>query len=149
MKRYKGDVPELMIKFRISGVKKAHIKTSGDAWEFFKEVYDLDDIEYRESSMVLYLNRANNTIAWFRLSVGGTAGTIIDPKIIVKTALDCGAHSVIMSHNHPSGNMRPSQPDTEITKKINKALGYFDITLFDHIIIGVDSYFSFADEGLI
>jgi DNA repair protein RadC len=84
-----------------------------------------------------------------RVSVGGVAGTVVDPKVIFKLALDQLASSIILCHNHPSGNLQPSQQDINITKKLREGARFLDIIISDHIIIGNKAYFSFADKGLI
>ncbi len=98
---------------------------------------------------VLFLNRANRIRHFEIISSGGMTGTVADPRIILKKALDEEAVSIILCHNHPSGNLKPSKADEEITQKIHHAAKFFDIHLLDHIIVSTDAYFSFADEGLI
>jgi DNA repair protein RadC len=96
---------------------------------------------------VVFLNRANRIKHFEIISVGGMTGTVADPRIILKKALEEDAVSIILCHNHPSGNLRPSRADEEITTKIKNAAKYFDITVLDHIIVSTDGYYSFADEG--
>lgn len=126
--------------------EKAKITTSGDAAVIFKPL--LSDLPHEEF-WVLLLNRNNLIIDKFMVSQGGLAGTIIDVRIILKTALEKLACSMVLCHNHPSGNLTPSDADKDITKKIREAGRYMDIPVLDHLIIGNDAYFSFADEGLI
>jgi DNA repair protein RadC len=95
------------------------------------------------------LNRANKVLGKFKVSQGGLSGTVIDTRIILKKALDNLASSIIICHNHPSGNKQPSNADVKITEKLKKAAEMLEIKLLDHIIIADKSYFSFADEGLI
>ncbi len=96
---------------------------------------------------VLYLNRANRIPRFEIVSSGGITGTVADPRIILKKALEEDAVSIILCHNHPSGNLRPSRADEEITQKIRTAARFFDIQVLDHIIVSTDGYYSFADEG--
>jgi DNA repair protein RadC len=96
---------------------------------------------------VIFLNRANRITHFEIISSGGITGTVADPRIILKKALEEEAVSLILCHNHPSGNLRPSKADEEITHKIRHAAGYFDIRVLDHIIVSTDGYYSFADEG--
>lgn len=96
---------------------------------------------------VLYLNRANRIRSFEIISSGGITGTVADPRIILKKALEEDAVSIILCHNHPSGNLRPSRADEEITHKIRAAARFFDIQVLDHIIVSTDGYYSFADEG--
>ncbi len=125
--------------------EKPKIITSGDAATIFKPL--LSDLPHEEF-WVLLLNRNNLVIDKFMVSQGGLAGTIIDVRIILKTALEKLACSMILCHNHPSGNLQPSEADKEITRKIREAGKQMDIPVLDHLIIGNDAYFSFSDEGL-
>ena len=99
---YNNQLPEITIKYKQGNTEKATIGSSRDAYNIFKKVYDADTIEYNESSIVLFLNRANKTIGWFKLSQGGLNGTVVDTRMIMVTALKCGARAFILSHNHPS-----------------------------------------------
>jgi DNA repair protein RadC len=96
---------------------------------------------------VLFLNRANRIKHFEIISSGGMTGTVADPRIILKKALEEDAVSIILCHNHPSGNLRPSRADEELTAKIRNAARYFDIQVLDHIIVSTEGYYSFADEG--
>ncbi|GAA4319785.1 RadC family protein [Flaviaesturariibacter amylovorans] len=98
---------------------------------------------------VLYLNRANKVNHYEIVSVGGITGTVADPRIILRRALEEDAVSLILCHNHPSGNLRPSRADEELTTKIREAARFFDIRVLDHLIVSNEGYFSFADEGLL
>lgn len=109
---------------------------------------DLADLPY-EAFWILLLKRNNTVITKKRISDGGVSGTVVDVKIILKYALETLSSSIVLIHNHPSGNPSPSKEDAEITRKVKEASKYMDISLFDHVIIGQDSYFSFSDEGLI
>lgn len=97
---------------------------------------------------VLFLNQANKIKHFEIISRGGITGTVADPRIILKKAVETSATSIVLSHNHPSGNLKPSRADEELTKKITLAAGYFDIRVLDHIIVSDEGYYSFADEGL-
>ncbi len=98
---------------------------------------------------VLFLNQANKIKNFQIISKGGITGTVADPRIILKQALDEGATSLVLSHNHPSGNLNPSRADQELTQKIKQAASYFDIKILDHIIVSDEGHYSFADEGLL
>ena len=126
--------------------EKPKVITSGDAAAIFKPL--LSDLPHEEF-WVLLLNRNNLMIDKMMVSQGGLSGTVIDVRIILKIALDKLACSIILCHNHPSGNLIPSEADKEITKKIKEAGKHMDIPVLDHLIIGNDLYFSFADEGLL
>ena len=101
-----------------------------------------------EECWVFYLNRANKVLIKEQLSIGGVCATVVDVKIIVKRALELLASSIILIHNHPSGNTKPGENDKVQTKLLKGAADLFDITLLDHVIIAGDSYFSFADDGI-
>lgn len=96
---------------------------------------------------VIFLNRANKVNHFEIISSGGMTGTVADPRIILKKALEEEAVSIILSHNHPSGNLKPSKADQALTEKIKHAAKYFDINVLDHIIVSNEGYYSFADEG--
>ena len=122
------------------------ISCSNEAANFIRRFY-FDDIEIFESFFILLLNQANKTIGYAKISQGGIAGTVVDVRIIAKYAVESLAVSVILAHNHPSGNLKPSEADLTITKKIKEGLKILDIKVFDHIILSADSYYSFEDEG--
>ena len=126
--------------------EKLKVITSADAASIFKPL--LSDLPHEEF-WILLLNRNNLVIDKVMVSQGGLSGTVIDVRIILKMALEKLACSIILCHNHPSGNLIPSEADKEITRKIKEAGKHMDIPVLDHVIIGNGSYFSFADEGLI
>ena len=120
------------------------ITSSKDVFEYMSpEIADLENEEF----WIILLNRANKIIAKKRISSGGVSGTVADSKIIFKEALDKLASSIILCHNHPSGNSRPSKADIELTKKLRAAGQMLEIPVLDHIIIANQKYFSFADEN--
>ncbi|WP_207535026.1 RadC family protein [Desertivirga arenae] len=118
-----------------------------------KDIFNLLHRQFRdlnhEEFWILLLNRANIVISQHLISKGGQAGTIADPKIIYKTALENNAASIILAHNHPSGNLKPSQADLNLTRKLREGGGLLDITVLDHLIFTDSAYLSFADEGII
>ncbi len=103
----------------------------------------------REVFAVVFLNRANKINHFEIVSEGGMTGTVADPRVILKKALDYDAVSLILCHNHPSGSLKPSRADEELTHKIKEAAKYFDIKVLDHLIVSDDGYYSFADEGIL
>ena len=103
----------------------------------------------QEEFKVLLLNSANKVTGLYEASSGGITGTVADPRLILAAALKSLSVSVILSHNHPSGSLKPSRADEELTVKIKEAAKYHDIKVFDHLIVAADGYFSFADEGLL
>ena len=143
-------IPEIKISFKIDNVKKSEltqIKSSQEGYEVFKQIFDADTINWIEESIVLCLNIANKVVGFYKLSCGGVAGTIMDPKVIFTVALNCGASSIIIAHNHPSGQLSPSHADIRITKKIKAAGELLDIQLLDHIIVTDEGYYSFGEKG--
>jgi DNA repair protein RadC len=98
---------------------------------------------------VVYLNRANKINHFEIISEGGISGTVADPRIILRKAIEADAVSLILCHNHPSGSLRPSRADEQLTEKIREAASYLDMKVLDHIIVSEEGYYSFADEGLL
>ena len=125
---------------------KIKISSSNDIYELIKpELMDLP----KEEFWIILLNRANRLIKKEQISSGGISGTVADPKIIFKAALDQYASSIILVHNHPSGNLKPSQADINLTKKMKEAGKLLEIPVLDHIIFSDEGYLSFADEGML
>ena len=122
------------------------ISGSQDVYKYFQAI--LADLPHEEF-WIMVLNRANRVLDQIKISQGGIAGTVIDARIILKHAIDRLASSIILCHNHPSGNLKPSDADINITTKIRDSCKTLDIQVLDHIIIADNSYFSFSDEGLI
>ena len=122
------------------------VHSSKDAYEAIKSQFtDLNHEEF----WILLLNRANKITSRQLISKGGQAGTVADPKIIFNTALQNHASSVILAHNHPSGNLKPSQADIDLTRKLKSAGAFLDIPVLDHLIITDTGFFSFTDEGML
>ena len=122
-----------------------HVTNSADAFNLLRSA--MEDIRHEEFWIIL-LNRANRVIRKRQVSQGGVAGTIADPKIIFKLALEELASGIILAHNHPSGNLVASQADIDLTKKLQASGKMLEIQVLDHLIIAGKKYFSFADEGL-
>ncbi len=122
------------------------IKCSKDVADIFQPL--LSDLVHEEF-WILYLNRSNKVITRMKLSQGGVSGTVTDVRIVMKKAVECLASGIILCHNHPSGNLNPSEADTKITQKMKEAGAFMDIHLLDHLIISEKDYYSFADNGLI
>lgn len=122
------------------------ITSSRDAYD---NIYPYIADQQQEFFYIMLLNRANVILSYHKISEGGMTGTVVDPKIIFRKVLDEGAVSLILVHNHPSGNQQPSQADIDLTKKIQDASKLLDVSLLDHLIFTNNSYFSFADEGLL
>lgn len=132
------------IKFR----DMEKITSSRDSESMLRKIWS-SHLELREEFYLLLLNRANKVIGWHCISQGGISSTVVDIRLIFSIALKCVASGIIVAHNHPSGNLQPSEADIALTKKINEAGKLLDITLLDHIILTNESCYSFADEGLL
>ena len=125
---------------------KPAVSNSTDIAEFLQA--KLKD-KRREVFAVVFLNRANKVNHFKIISEGGITGTVADPRVILRTALEEDAVSIVLCHNHPSGSLKPSRADEELTLKIKEAARFLDIRVLDHIIVSDEGYFSFADEGLL
>ena len=146
MKTYMSNMPEITLKYKTGNYKKTKISTSLDAFQVLLQLYDEDTVDYRETAFVLFLNKANNTIGWMKISEGGTSATVIDPKMIFATALKCNASGIILSHNHPSGQLRASDEDRKMTSNL-ATIGYImGIEVLDHVIVCRSGYYSMNDE---
>jgi DNA repair protein RadC len=144
-------VAEIQLTYR-SNVKpslRPKISTSRDAFEVLRRSWDIDKLEFVEQFKVLLTNRANKVLGIFEVSTGGITGTVADPKLIFVAAIKANACGVLVAHNHPSGNLQPSQADIELTKRIKEGGKLLDIQLLDHLIITSEGYCSFSDEGII
>jgi DNA repair protein RadC len=126
--------------------EKIKISSSKHAYSILKS--KLSDLPHEEF-WVLYMNRSNSLIKKECISKGGISGTVVDIRLILKPAIECLASSIILAHNHPSGNLKASQEDINLTKKTKEAAKFMDISLQDHLIIGDQAYLSFADEGML
>ena len=137
---------EVGIRREAADNKKEVVLHSKDIAEFLRA-----KLKYmkREVFVVVFLNRANKIMHHEIISEGGITGTVADPRIILKKALEHDAVNIILCHNHPSGSIKPSRQDEELTQKIKEAARYLDIKVMDHIIVSEEGYYSFADEGLL
>jgi DNA repair protein RadC len=126
-------------------LQRKKITSSRDVYELFQA--ELAEKKY-EGFWLLLLDRSNKIVGQEKISEGGTSGTVADPKRIFKAAIDRHASSIILCHNHPSGNVEPSQADISLTKKMIHAGSLLDIQILDHVIVGEENYFSFADENM-
>ena len=132
-------------KFKAS--ERPKVGSSREVYSLLFNNWDLDKIELQEQFKILLLNRANKVLGIYEVSTGGMSGTVADPKLIFGTALKGCASSIILAHNHPSGNLKPSNADLQLTQKIKEGGKLLDIEVFDHIILTSEGYYSFADEG--
>lgn len=137
---------ELGIRRNANGKKRLLVTCSSDIADYLRAT-----LEFRKKEVfaVVFLNRGNKVMHSEIISEGGMTGTVADPRIILKKALEHDATSIVLCHNHPSGNLKPSMADEMLTQKIKQAASFFDITIMDHIIVSQEGYFSFADAGML
>ena len=140
---------ELIYKSKVKASQRPLISSSLDAYNVLKDLWEEGKMDLVEQFKVLFLNRANRVLCVFNVSSGGITGTVADPRIIFTAALKLNAVSLILSHNHPSGSLKPSRQDEELTGKIKAAGAFLDIKVLDHVILSSEGYYSFADEGLL
>lgn len=126
-------------------MQKDTVTSSRDVFDMM--LPQLIDLPYEEF-WILQLNRANHVIGRARISAGGVSGTVVDSKMVFKPAIEVLATSIILVHNHPSGNLKPSQADIELTRKLKEAGKHLDIAVVDHIIVAYSGFYSFADENI-
>jgi DNA repair protein RadC len=140
---------QLIYKSKLPASQRKKITCSRDAYDLLLKNWNTDTVEYCEEFKVLLLNRSNAVLGIIAVSKGGISGTVTDVRIILQAALKSNASGLIVCHNHPSGNLNPSESDTKITQKIKEAGSIMDIQLLDHLIINDEDYYSFADNGLL
>lgn len=146
-----NNVPEFHIGLKTKGNPEnvITVRNSSDVADVARKCFDADAISWVESFIVIALNRANRVIGFYKVSQGGVTGTVADPKVIFQFALLANATSLIIAHNHPSGNLQPSNADEKLTQQIKNAGQLLDIKVLDHIIVTETSFYSFADEGIL
>lgn len=146
-----GDIPEVKVRFNRSASRKflGRISTSANVADFIRKIYKRGEIELQEQFIVLYLNQSNEIVGYYRHAKGGINSTIADVRIILSTALKSNSVALIVAHNHPSSNLKPSEADKHLTKKIKEAASLMDINVLDHLILTKESYYSFADDGIL
>ncbi|HNX67812.1 MAG TPA: JAB domain-containing protein [Bacteroidales bacterium] len=139
---------KLVYKTKIKASERMQIKSSTEAFKLFNDTWDPDSLEYVEEFKILLLNRANAVLGLLPLSKGGISGTVTDLRVLFQAAIKANASGIVAAHNHPSGNLNPSESDLKLTRKIKEAGTMLDIQLLDHLILTADgSYYSFADNG--
>ncbi len=144
----KNNIAEISISYstKVKASDRLQVKSSRDAENIFRSVFP--DLEYREYFFIMLLNRANKVLGTAHISTGGITGTVVDQRIVFQNALKANATSLILAHNHPSGQLTPSEADISLTKKMKEAGVFLDIPVLDHLIITAERYYSFADEGI-
>lgn len=137
----------IKIIWETTDILAKQIKKSSDSVDVLRQIYD--NIEYDEKFYALYLNRSNMAVGYELISIGSVSGTVVDIRKILRGALMANSSNIILSHNHPSGNLTPSDKDKDITKKVIKACKLMELNVLDHIVLTKHDYFSFADQHLI
>lgn len=140
---------QLSYKSHVKPSERVKITCSRDAYNVLLQTWDENKLEFVEQFKVMLLNRANKVLGVFEVSTGSTTATVADPKIIFAAAIKANASGIIIAHNHPSGNLSPSQQDIDLTRKVKDGGKILEVQLLDHVIITTESYYSFADEGIL
>jgi len=141
---------KISYKEKIKTLKSEAINSSSDAAKLLFEHWNTDTIGLNESFKVLLLNNSNKTKGVFQLSTGGITGTVVDIRILFAIILKSLSVGIILAHNHPSGKLKPSEADKQITNNIKEAAAFFDVKVLDHLIITPDgSFYSFSDNGIL
>ena len=140
---------ELVYKTTVKASERPKVTSINDSYRLLRELWNENTIEMQEEFKVLLLNRGNRVMGIYEASAGGLTGTVADPRLIMAAAIKSLSVGIILSHNHPNGNLNPSRADEELTQKIKVAASYHDITVLDHIIITSEGYYSFAEKGLL
>lgn len=143
----KNVVKEYKLKYEPTQREATILRDSRDTSEELRKIFDPDTIGLFESFFALYLNQSNKVKGFLKIGQGGMTQTVADPRLLLMGALDSLSTAVVIAHNHPSGNPRPSEDDRRLTQKIREACKLLDIVLIDHIILGDGSYYSFRDHG--
>jgi len=145
-----SQVCELTINYsqKIKNSLLPAVHSSSDVYNYVVNNGIIKGINHRESMICLMLSRANKILGYALIGLGGIAGTVCDPRLVFQIALKANAPSIIMCHNHPSGNEKPSEADIKLTQKIKDGAKLLDISLHDHLIVTDELYYSFADQGM-
>lgn len=140
--------PEIKLKKKDGGIMRTQISSSRDAANFFRQIFDAEQLEVREQCMAVFLNASNETIGFFLVSIGGITSTIVDKRLIFRAAIECGATGFILAHNHPSGSTKPSNDDLKLTSDLIRGGKILGIKMMDHIILTATEYTSFLDRNM-
>ncbi|MEB2785003.1 JAB domain-containing protein [Algoriphagus persicinus] len=143
------EVAEIKLSYsaKVKASQRPKVDSSRQVYEVFAQAWDNERIEFVEDFKVMLLSRANRVLGIVNISSGGTAGTVVDVKLVYAAAIKANASSIILAHNHPSGNLMPSEQDKRLTQRIKQAGTIMDIPVLDHVIMTTDGYYSFADYG--
>jgi DNA repair protein RadC len=147
---FKIEEVELIYKTKVKPSERIKVFSSKDVVKVFKSIYDINKIELQEMFYVMLLNNANKVLGVAHISTGSTTSCVVDVKSIFSIAIKANASAIVLCHNHPSGNLTPSDVDKQLTKRVKEAGKLLDIAVLDSVIISSEeNYFSFADEGII
>lgn len=146
---YKVTELELSYRNKTPYNERRKVVSSEDAQYVVRDIFPDSTIEYKESFKAVFLNAANHVVGFTCVSEGGISETTVDVRVILQAALLCNATSIIVAHNHPSGNLSPSRQDRELTRQLAEATKLLRFKLLDHIIITRNDYYSFSDNGLL
>ena len=142
-------VAEIEVSYKPEKIVEFSISDSRKSFELMLQNWEQDRIQMQEEVKLILLNRNNKVLGVYSLAIGGIAGCVVDVRIILAVALKTLASGIILVHNHPSGNLKPSREDVKITEQLKSSCDLIGITLLDHLIITKEDYFSFADDGLL
>jgi DNA repair protein RadC len=144
------ELAEVKVSYRANLRNPKKITSPEDSFNVLYPLFSEDTIEIKEEFLVLFLNKANICLGWSRISSGGISGTVVDERLVFILALLTNSTSIILCHNHPSQNLRPSEADIKLTTKIKQGGSLLGISVLDHLIVASNgSYFTFADEGIL
>lgn len=143
------EVAEIKVSYSNTNFERIKVTSSQMLYSLVLKQWNLDLIEFQEEVKIVLLNRASIVLGMHELSKGGISGTVVDIRIILGIALKCNATSIVLVHNHPSGNLEPSEQDKSITKRLKEASKMLDLNLLDHLIITTEGYYSFSDNGIL
>jgi len=146
---YRVPIVKLSYKSGANQSEGIQVKTPDDCYKVFITHWDKDQLEHKESFKMLLLNQSNVVMGIYNIAEGGLRATIVDVRIILQAAILSNATSIVLAHNHPSGDVIPGTNDMGMTKQIKQAAMYVDILLHDHIIVGKDRFYSFAAKGIL
>lgn len=146
-----NQIAEIQLSYRtlVKPSLRPKINSSKEAFEAFQSSWDPSRIEFVEQFKIMLLNRANRVLGILEISSGSSTGTVVDPKLVFVAAIKANACSLILAHNHPSGNLKPSEADISLTRKLKEGGKLLEIQVLDHHILSSEGYYSFADEGLL
>ena len=150
-KNRRFEVAEIQLSYKpkVKASLRPKINSSNDAYSILRESWDEDKLEFVEQFKVILLSRANRVLGIYELSTGGVSGTVADPKLVFAAALKSNASAIILSHNHPSGNLNPSEADLNLTRRLREGGKFLEVPVLDHIIVTSEGYYSFADKGVL